>query len=235
MTETDRIIFTCEHGGNTVPRRYRHLFESAGSILEGHRSHDIGALAVARGVARRFSAPLMQSTVSRLLVDLNRTASNRNVFSEFTRTLDAVDRTRLLQEHYWPYRSRIENLVADTVASRLKVFHLSIHSFTPMMKGLLRTADIGLLYDPSRSGESRFCQRLQHALRSGEPTWRIRRNYPYRGTSDGQTPYLRSLFPDRNYAGIEIEINQNRLTSRADRNRIVRCLGRALSQVMPQL
>ena len=40
------------------------------------------------------------------------------------------------------------------------------------------------------------------------PRWTTRRNYPYRGTGDGLTRYLRSRFDDASYCGIELEINQ---------------------------
>jgi hypothetical protein len=36
----------------------------------------------------------------------------------------------------------------------------------------------------------------------------VRRNYPYVGYSDGLTTYLRTRFDDRQYSGIELEINQ---------------------------
>ena len=36
----------------------------------------------------------------------------------------------------------------------------------------------------------------------------MRRNYPYRGSSDGLTTTLRGLFADPDYLGIEIEVNQ---------------------------
>jgi hypothetical protein len=40
------------------------------------------------------------------------------------------------------------------------------------------------------------------------PQLRLRRNYPYRGRSDGLTALLRRRHPDDAYAGIELEVNQ---------------------------
>ena len=37
---------------------------------------------------------------------------------------------------------------------------------------------------------------------------RVRMNYPYRGVSDGLTRALRRRHGDRDYAGIELELNQ---------------------------
>jgi hypothetical protein len=72
----------------------------------------------------------------------------------------------------------------------------------------VRTADIGLLYDPARRSETMFCERWQRTLRARAPELRVRRNYPYAGYNDGLTTYLRTRFEDRQYSGIELEINQ---------------------------
>jgi hypothetical protein len=40
-------------------------------------------------------------------------------------------------------------------------------------------------------------------------------NYPYQGTSDGFTTHLRKKFPDSQYVGIELEVNQKHLDASA--------------------
>ena len=44
--------------------------------------------------------------------------------------------------------------------------------------------------------------------RNSSPDLRLRRNYPYRGRSDGLTAALRRRHPDAAYVGIELEVNQ---------------------------
>jgi hypothetical protein len=88
------------------------------------------------------------------------------------------------------------------------VTHLSIHSFTPALDGTPRTCDIGLLYDPRRAGEQALALRLQAALATVAPQWRVRRNYPYRGAADGHATLLRRRFGPRSYVALEIEFNQ---------------------------
>ena len=46
------------------------------------------------------------------------------------------------------------------------------------------------------------------------PGIRIRYNYPYRGTADGMTSYLRKRFAARTYLGIVIELNQEHIIAR---------------------
>jgi predicted N-formylglutamate amidohydrolase len=88
------------------------------------------------------------------------------------------------------------------------VAHFSIHSFTPVLRGVVRTTDVGVLYDPRRAVEKRGALFLQGKLAARLPDLRIRRNYPYTGYSDGHTTALRKRFPESRYAGFEIEVSQ---------------------------
>ncbi len=209
----DALLITCEHGGNTVPQRYAPLFRDAACLLESHRGYDPGALAVARVLARRWKAPLHASRTTRLLVDLNRSPGHPRLFSEITRALDTATRARILEHHYFPYRTAVEEDLRTLLARHGRVVHLSIHSFTPVWHGAPRTADIGLLYDPRRGGERRLAEAWQQALRDAAPHLRIRRNYPYLGRSDGLTRHLRTVHPARAYLGLEVELSQGLFTS----------------------
>ena len=160
-------IFTCEHGGNRIPRQYQGLFKGQTRILQGHRGWDPGALQLARACARDCSVPLHFSQVSRLLVDLNRSPNHRALFSGATRQLDAGEKRRICEQYYFPYRHRVETAIRDE--SRRPVIHLSFHSFTPELNGVVRNGDIGLLYDPAREAEQVFCMSLQAVLRQVLP------------------------------------------------------------------
>jgi predicted N-formylglutamate amidohydrolase len=205
---TDTFLVTCEHGGNRIPAPYRPLFRGQRALLASHRGHDPGARVMARALAKSFEAPLVASTVSRLLVDLNRSIGHPRLFSAATRGLPAAVRGRIIEQHYVAYRTRVERLVADAVARRRRVVHISSHSFTPVLDGKVRHADVGLLYDPRRQGEVELCARWKQALAALAPALRVRRNYPYAGKGDGLTAYLRRRFPAAAYVGIELEVNQ---------------------------
>lgn len=207
MTGNSPFIISCEHGGNAIPTRYAYLFRGANRKLNSHSGYDPGALRVARYLAQRMDAPLFAATVSRLLIDLNRSLHHRQIFSEWTRTLDAAARHAIIEKYYLPYRARVTHRIAETLNRGQHVVHLSIHSFTPRLAGNVRTCDIGLLYDPARRAERDMAARWIDALRACEPRLRVRRNYPYRGIADGFTRALRSEFGP-SYCGIEVEINQ---------------------------
>jgi predicted N-formylglutamate amidohydrolase len=204
----DSFLITCEHGGNRIPDSCRALFEGHRALLETHRGYDAGALAMARTLARSFDAPLVSATISRLVVDLNRSIGHPHLFFEATRRVSPTLRAKLVQQHYLPYRRRVEELVGQAVSSGRRIVHVSSHSFTPELDGKPRRADVGLLYDPGRVGEVELCERWKASLASSAPWLRVRRNYPYAGKGDGLTSYLRQRFPCQAYVGIELEINQ---------------------------
>ena len=230
------LLITCEHGGNRIPAQYWPLFTKYRDLLQTHRGYDPGALALARDFSRTFDAELVYSTTSRLLVELNRSPHHRQVLSDATRTLPPEERERLLRRYYWPYREWVETQVASAVEDGKRVVHVSSHSFTPRLDGIVRRADIGLLYDPRRETERGICLAWQRTIQNAATGLVVRRNYPYRGTGDGFTTYLRRLHPHAKYSGIEIEVNQKHTLGdenawRALRRLLVRTLGEALDHV----
>lgn len=208
MPDNTCCLVTCEHGGNRIPSRFATVFKGHESLLDSHSGYDPGALELARSMASTLGVPILYSTISRLLVELNRSLHNRRLFSEVTRPLSRTDKEWLLQNIYRPYHARVHRAVKDLSAGRRRVVHLSVHSFTPCLDGQTRTADIGLLYDPSRVREADWCAEWRHLIRSEWPQFRVRRNYPYRGRSDGIATMLRRRFPESLYVGIELEVNQ---------------------------
>jgi predicted N-formylglutamate amidohydrolase len=204
----DFIVVTCEHGGNRIPPEYTGLFRGWQSILRSHRGYDAGALVMARDLAAGLRAPLAASTVSRLLVDLNRSPSNPRVWSEVTRSLTVADKERVMQGHYAPYHAMVATIVDKAVTSGHRVIHISSHTFTPVLGGHTRTADVGLLYDPARPGEVVLAAIWKTMFAEQHPRLRVRRNYPYAGKGDGLTRSLRRSFTAKRYVGIELELNQ---------------------------
>jgi predicted N-formylglutamate amidohydrolase len=230
-----RLLITCEHGGNKIPAQYWPLFKKHRDLLQTHRGYDPGALALARDFAKAFDAELVYSTTSRLLVELNRSPGHPQVWSVATRGLPAEERERLLQRYYRPYRNWVEAQVAGSIEAGTAVMHVSSHSFTPKLDGDVRRADVGLLYDPARPRERELCLAWQDEIRRADPSLTVRRNYPYRGTGDGLTTHLRRLHSDRDYAGIELEVNQKHTLAgdaqwRRLRQLMVATLTRALEQ-----
>jgi predicted N-formylglutamate amidohydrolase len=87
------------------------------------------------------------------------------------------------------------------------VIHLSFHSFTPVLNGETRKTEIGILFDPASTVEQEFAEVWKASIEEKvDDNWRVKFNYPYKGTDDGLTTYFRGKYK-KNYAGLELEVN----------------------------
>lgn len=197
------VIITCEHAGPERP----HWVEAPppGGMLGTHRAFDAGALELAAALASELHAPMFVAMTSRLLVDLNRSPGMPGVLGAWGERLDAAGRARLMAEVHAPHWAAVRSAVAREIAADQRVVHIGAHTFTPVLRGVRRRCDIGLLDDPGRAPEVA----LSEAWRARLPRRYItRRNQPYKGTSDGLTTALRREFGPAVYVGIELELNQ---------------------------
>lgn len=196
------IIVTCEHAADHIPPELRKRMQIPADI-DQHRTYDKGALEAAKAFASRCGVIVYDFPVSRLLIDANRSISNRNIFSSYARNLTEYERLSMLKEHYIPFRMPI----LKEIAASKEVIHLSFHSFTPVMNGRVRELEIGILYDPARGKEAETAKGVISHL-ADKTGLRVRSNKPYKGTADGHTTALRREFPESKYSGIEIELSQ---------------------------
>ncbi|MGM0933028.1 MAG: N-formylglutamate amidohydrolase [Bacteroidota bacterium] len=201
-----KLVLTCEHAFNEIPEGYKTLFSGANKILNSHRGYDPGALDLLEHL-KALGDFTYTHKISRLLVEVNRSIGHPHLFSEFTKGLSTVEKNKIIAFWYNPFRTEVEDRIKKLIEKGETVIYLSVHSFTPILNDDIRSADIGLLYDPSRKEEKVFCKDLKSKLREEDSTLKIRFNYPYLGKADGFTTYLRNKFPE-NYSGIELEVNQ---------------------------
>lgn len=216
----DDYVITCEHGGNDVPKAWRHLFAGREDVLRSHRGWDPGAFEFGAQLASVLEAPFVATRVTRLLVECNRSERHPKLFSEFSRNLPAEEKRELMETYYRPHRRRVVEAIQDVLRRADVAIHVGVHSFTPVWDGEERRVDVGLLYDPASPLEREICARWRDELRRVRPDLRIRRNTPYRGVSDGLTKTLRRLFNEKHggterYVGIELEMSQALVGSRA--------------------
>jgi len=208
-----KLMITCEHASNELPARVKDLRISQ-EDLDSHRGYDIGAFAVYEELVSKFKPDFYSSgRYSRLFVDLNRSLRN-NKF--------ASPAGIAYHESYW---GEVEKFVAQNLHEKEcalpeklpaspAIVHLAIHSFTPILDGRTRNADIGILYDPCRPAECKIADIIVAEIRIRFPQYKVRRNYPYQGKTDGLCTALRKKFDPHKtgcYVGFEIEINQKLL------------------------
>jgi len=223
------IVLTCEHAGNQVPEHLAAFFHGASIALKTHRGWDLGADELTRELANILPVQgMFLGNWSRLVVDLNRSEHHPKIFSQWTEGLNEVERQYLLDSIYKPFRQQVKSCIDRLCANGVTVLHLSIHSFTPVLGSEVRNNDVGLLYDPKRKDEQRFAIDWEHALeQQSKVPVRVRRNYPYRGISDGHVTDLRRLYPS-GYLGFEVEVNQAFLEEHA-----IETVARLLAMSLP--
>mgnify|MGYP002628030336 CR=1 FL=1 len=220
-----QLILTCEHFSANIPRRWSQSFALAQEALCSHRGWDIGAPAIYRSLMPLASAAF-RGNHSRLLIDLNRSETHPHCFSEFSRALPKPERQQLIETIHRPFRNQVRDAATEIIATGDRVLHISVHTFTPVLHGVTRNADIGLLYDPSRKSEKQFAELWGAKLSA---LGRVRNNYPYKGTNDGHTTALRRIFKQEVYLGIELEVNQTMTKRRGNASAVAESLRAVLS------
>lgn len=157
-----RILLTCDHASNRLPRALGTLGMSADQRLS-HVAWDPGAAEVARGLSAALDAPLVLSGYSRLAIDANRPPGTAASIPEVTcdvavpgnQGLSEQERQAREAELFWPYHRAIESLLEERAAFDNVI--VAVHSFTPEpLYGNERPWPIGLLYGRNR--------RLTHEL-----------------------------------------------------------------------
>ena len=228
------LLISCEHAVNTVPPTYRHLFHQHESLLQTHRAIDFGAVEIANHLSETLGCEYTKATVTRLLIDCNRSLTHPHCFSEFTHPISTNEKQALVDQYYSPFRQETEALIKKHIDRGHQVFHLSSHSFTPVFNGVTRNAGIGLLYDAKRHGEKEVARQWRGIL-SQQTHYRIRMNYPYSGSSDGFTSALRKKYPEKNYLGIELEVNQTLVQETTSLDALAHALSTSLRELLQLL
>ena len=203
------VLLICDHASAALPQEYGSLGLGAAAFAR-HIAYDIGAANVTRRLAAMLHAPAILSTFSRLLIDPNRGADDPTLVMRLSdgalipgnaRIDDAeIDRRR---ECCWrPYRDAIARQIDAMLASGVAPAIVSIHSFTPVWKGVARPWHVGVLWD----GDARLARPLIDAL-AAESDLVVGDNEPYDGALEGDTMY--DLGTKRGLPHVLIEIRQD--------------------------
>lgn len=187
---TGPLLLVCDHASRAVPKALGSLGLSDEQLCR-HIGYDIGAAEVARRMAERFRATAVLSGYSRLIIDPNRALDDAtaipvvsdDVVIPGNRALGAEEVRLRVDAIFRPYHDAI----AAEIARRRKNGHVpvlvSIHSFTPVMRGVARPWHMGILWDR----DPRIPVPMMKALRA-DGRWCVGDNEPYSGrTTTGGT------------------------------------------------
>ena len=176
------FVIVCDHASNRIPEKYGDLGLSHTERLS-HIAWDPGALAVSHQLSDLLDAPLVQSTVSRLVIDCNRDLDAPDLIwtlSETTRiaaneNLALEERQYRIEHFHKPYHASIETLLEARRHAGQETVLVCMHSFTPVYHGVARPWPIGLIHgaDPA------YTRALFDALTDSEPGLDVGWNEPY--------------------------------------------------------
>jgi predicted N-formylglutamate amidohydrolase len=161
------LVIVCDHASNFIPEEYGTLgLDAAG--LTRHIAWDPGALPVAERMAAALDAVLVQSCVSRLVIDCNRPLDAPDLIPSVSETTDVPgnksltgdERAKRIALAHAPFHDAIDEVVSERLKAGRQTHIVSVHSFTPVYKGVRRPWHIGIIHDEDR----RLAQPLIEAL-----------------------------------------------------------------------
>ncbi len=213
---TSPFLLTGDHAGSAIPARLGTLGLSEGELAR-HIALDIGVAGLGGMLAVRLDAAFVAQAYSRLVIDCNRDPGHAEAIAAES---DGVaipgnagpsegERAARVDEIHAPYHARIAALLDERTARRQETIFIALHSFTPVMGGVRRPWDVGVLHD---GGDESFARRLLEAL-AGEPGLTVGDNQPYHlDATDHSVP--RHAFA-RGLAYAEIELRQDLIADEA--------------------
>lgn len=227
-------VVVCDHGGRAVPARLKSLGLEP-PHFDRHIAWDIGALALARRLAQRFDMPLVSAVYSRLVIDVNRGTDDPTLIAEVSddvvipanRGLSDEAAAVRVREIFEPYHAAVAAAVAGRQDRGVAAPALiSVHSFTPEMRGFRRPWEIGVLWD----GDPRLAVPLLGALRArGDVT--VGDNQPYSGRGNlGGTVEFHAL--PAGLSNVLLEVRQDLIADDAGAARWADVLGDALAPIL---
>ncbi|MXN64706.1 N-formylglutamate amidohydrolase [Stappia sp. GBMRC 2046] len=210
------FVVLCDHASNALPARFGTLGLSPAD-LQAHIAWDPGALGVSRRLSGLLDAPLVHPTLSRLLVDCNRAPDAPDLapaLSEATeipgnRDLSEEDRAARIALVHTPFHAAVDEVLDERAARGLPTLLVSVHTFTPVYRGVSRPWQIGVLYDQDR----RLAERLISALKS-DSSLTVGDNEPY-APSDGVYYTLDRHGQARGLASVMLEIRNDEVADAA--------------------
>ncbi|QND53941.1 N-formylglutamate amidohydrolase [Phyllobacterium sp. 628] len=149
------FVILCDHASNHIPAPYGRLGLQPDD-LQKHIAWDPGALGVSQVMSTLLDAPLVESRVSRLIIDCNRPLQAPDLIpstSELTVVPANVDlndqeKQRRIAISHQPYHASIEELAKHRADKGLPTpIYVAVHSFTPVYRGVARPWHIGIIHD----------------------------------------------------------------------------------------
>lgn len=201
-----------DHAGNALPMALGDLGLDA-TDRGRHIAIDIGVFGLGHAMARLLDAPFLHQPYSRLVIDCNRDPDRTDSIPAISDGstisgnvgLDDGARAARIDSIHAPYHATIAAMIDARHEAGRDTILLSLHSFTPVMDGVARPWEVGVLH---WLGRTDFAHAMLNALR-GAKAFTVGDNVPYAmDATDHSVP--RHAFP-RGLRYAEIEVRQDLL------------------------
>ncbi len=227
------LLLVCDHASDRLPRSLGDLGLDP-PARRGHLAVDIGAGAVVRHLAAELGVTAVLAGYSRLVVDVNRDLLDAAAFLEFgdgvvipgNRNLSPEAKAARADAFYKPYHRAIEEQIARLRSAGPGPAVVAVHSFTPVLDGVSRPWQMGILWDADR----RFAEVVLRLLR--EDGFVVGDNEPY----SGKAPQDYTIDSHAEAAGLPhvgIEIRQDLVDDDEGARGIAAVLAKAIERALP--
>jgi len=230
------FLIVADHAGRYLPQRLEQLGLSDADC-RSHIAWDIGIGAVCRLMGTGLDAVVIRQNYSRLLIDSNRMPNSEESIlglSELTRVpgnagLSESQKADRARDIFQPYHDRITAELDRRRAGGRPSVLVSMHSFTPVFKGLARPWHVGVLYNR----DPRLALALLELLRA-ESGLVVGENEPYSVTD--ATDYTIPVHGEqRKLPHVAIEIRQDLIADEAGQRTWAAMFARLLPQAYRRL
>lgn len=232
----DPFVFVCEHASNRVPVALGDLGLEADQF-ERHIAWDPGAAPVTRGLAARFGAATVLQRYSRLVIDCNRephlpdaiTPRSEDTPIPGNTGLTEDDRRSRIAAVWAPFHAAVDKLLNRRLAEGRPTILVTVHSFTPIYRGVARPWHVGLISTDDR----RLVEPMLASLGKGGDLV-VGDNQPY-SPKDNVDYTIRRHGRERGLPHVMIEIRNDLLASPRDVGAWVEGLGNTLAEAAETL
>jgi predicted N-formylglutamate amidohydrolase len=233
---TAPFLLIGDHAGAAIPRALGDLGLTPKDRAR-HIAIDIGVWGLGHALARVLDAPFAHQAYSRLVVDCNRDPARADAMPEVSdgtaipgnATLDETARCVRVAAIHRPYHAAIAATLDARAGAGPETVLLSLHSFTPVMDGIARPWDVGILHG---GGRDDFARAL-HATLAEEACLVVGDNVPYAMDATDYTVPLHAFARGLRYA--EIEVRQDLLADAAAYETWARRLGTAARRALERI
>ncbi len=226
----DPFVFVCEHASNRMPRALGDLGLPA-EAFDRHIAFDPGAAALTQGLARRFGGAAVLQAYSRLVIDCNREPSLGDAITTLSEEtaipgnegLGAAQRAARIEAVWTPFHGAIERLMDARIAAGRPTVLVTLHSFTPVYRGIARPWHVGII----QADDRRLADPMLAAL-AADPALVVGDDEPY-SAKDNVDYTIRRHGRNRGLPHVMIEVRNDLLRTREAIDGWIDRIGNALT------